>query len=37
MVKNPNKVIDSQKHWSEVQQTLISEKMHTDWQQPAAK
>jgi YHS domain-containing protein len=30
--KNPTKVVESQKHWSEVQQTLISEKMHKDWQ-----
>ncbi|WHO80610.1 YHS domain-containing (seleno)protein [Rhizobium leguminosarum] len=37
MEKNPTKVIDSKKHWSEVQQTLISEKMHTVWQQPATK
>ena len=37
MEKNPTKVTDSKKHWSEVQQTLISEKMHTVWQQPATK
>lgn len=32
MEKNPAKVPDSQKHWSEVQQTLISEKNHRNWQ-----
>ncbi|WP_261332842.1 YHS domain-containing (seleno)protein [Rhizobium leguminosarum] len=37
MEKNPTKVTDSKKHWSEVQQTLISEKMHTVWQQPDTK
>lgn len=30
--KNPAKVVNSQKHWSEVQHTLVSEKMQTDWQ-----
>lgn len=35
--KNPAKIVDSQKHWSEVQQTLISEKMHKDWQQSPSK
>ncbi len=35
MEKIPTKVGDSQKHWSEVQQTLISEKLHKDWQHPA--
>jgi YHS domain-containing protein len=35
MEKIPTKVVDSQKHWSDVQQTLISEKMHKDWQHPA--
>ncbi|WP_454848769.1 YHS domain-containing (seleno)protein [Rhizobium binxianense] len=30
--KKPTKVVDSQKHWSEVQNTLISDKMHKDWQ-----
>jgi len=29
--KNPAKVADSQKHWSAVQHTLVSEKLHTDW------
>ncbi|WP_052182792.1 YHS domain-containing (seleno)protein [Rhizobium sp. YS-1r] len=37
MEKNPTKVVDSQRHWSEVQQTLISEKMHGDWLHPAAQ
>lgn len=35
MAKIPTKVTDSQKHWSEVQQTLISEKVHKDWQHPS--
>ena len=35
--KTPTKVVDSQKHWSQVQQTLISEKMHKDWQHPSDK
>lgn len=30
--KKPNKVVDSQKHWSEVQSTLISDKVEKDWQ-----
>ncbi|MDP9812250.1 YHS domain-containing protein [Rhizobium tibeticum] len=30
--KKPTKVVDSQKHWSEVQSTLISDKMKKDWQ-----
>ena len=30
--KTPAKIANSQKHWSEVQQTLVSEKLHTDWQ-----
>jgi YHS domain-containing protein len=34
MEKNPAKVPDSQKHWSEVQQTLISDKYSRNWQQP---
>jgi hypothetical protein len=29
----PNKVVDSKKHWAEVQSALISEKLHKDWQQ----
>ncbi|MDK1388676.1 YHS domain-containing (seleno)protein [Sinorhizobium sp. 8-89] len=33
--KNPSKVVDSQKHWSEVQQTLVSEKLQTNWQASA--
>jgi YHS domain-containing protein len=32
MEKIPTKVVDSQKHWSDVQQTLISDKLHKDWQ-----
>jgi hypothetical protein len=35
--KNPTKVVDSQKHWSEVQQTLISEKAHRNWQGAATE
>ncbi|MBD9375109.1 hypothetical protein IB238_21010 [Rhizobium sp. ARZ01] len=31
--KNPNKLPDSKKHWSEVQNTLESEKVGKDWQQ----
>ena len=30
--KKPNKVVDSKKHWSEVQSTLISDKLQKDWQ-----
>lgn len=37
MEKIPSKVVDSQKHWSDVQQTLISEKLSTDWQHQAAQ
>ncbi|CAN7172414.1 YHS domain-containing (seleno)protein [Rhizobium sp. LjRoot98] len=29
--KNPAKVGNSQKHWAEVQQTLVTEKLHKDW------
>jgi YHS domain-containing protein len=29
--KKPTKVVDSQKHWSEVQSTLISDKRQKDW------
>ena len=29
--KNPTKVGNSQKHWAEVQQTLVTEKLHKDW------
>ncbi|WP_139109918.1 YHS domain-containing (seleno)protein [Ensifer sp. LC163] len=32
--KNPNKLVDSKKHWSEVENTLISEKLGTTWQKP---
>lgn len=32
----PNKVVDSQKHWSEVQNSLISDKLNKDWQHSAA-
>ncbi|MDI7864450.1 hypothetical protein MRS76_21175 [Rhizobiaceae bacterium n13] len=37
LVTNPNKVVESQKHWSEVQKTLVSEKVDKDWQHSAAK
>ncbi|NRP16804.1 hypothetical protein LPJGGPFB_00018 [Ensifer adhaerens] len=30
--KNPNKLVDSKKHWSEVENTLVSEKLGTTWQ-----
>ncbi|WP_312365069.1 YHS domain-containing (seleno)protein [Ensifer sp.] len=30
--KNPNKLVDSRKHWSEVENTLVSEKLGTTWQ-----
>jgi YHS domain-containing protein len=30
--KKPNKVVDSKKHWSEVQSMLISDKVQKDWQ-----
>ncbi|NVD41039.1 hypothetical protein HT585_19375 [Ensifer sp. HO-A22] len=30
--KNPNKLVDSRKHWSEVENTLVSEKLGTSWQ-----
>ncbi|MBZ9657274.1 YHS domain-containing (seleno)protein [Phyllobacterium lublinensis] len=33
--KNPTKLVDSKKHWSEVQQTLVSEKVEKDWQAPS--
>lgn len=35
--KNPAKVVDSKKHWSEVEHTLVVEKLEKNWQQPAAK
>ncbi|MBB4273666.1 YHS domain-containing (seleno)protein [Rhizobium mongolense] len=35
--KKPTKVVDSQKHWSEVQSTLISDKVRKDWQHMSAK
>lgn len=34
--KNPTKVTSSQKHWAEVQHTLVTEKLQKDWQQKAA-
>jgi len=37
MEKIATKVVDSQKHWSDVQQTLISEKLHKDWQHPVSR
>ena len=33
--KSPTKLTDSQKHWSEVEQTLASEKLDKNWQAPA--
>ncbi len=30
--KNPTKVVDSQKYWPEVQQTLVSERLEKNWQ-----
>jgi YHS domain-containing protein len=33
--KNPTKVVDSQKHWPEVKQLLVSEKLQKSWQSPA--
>ncbi|TCU27616.1 hypothetical protein EV130_10319 [Rhizobium azibense] len=35
--KKPTKVVDSQKHWSQVQSTLISDKARKDWQHMSAK
>ena len=35
LVKNPNKVIDSRKHWSEVEQTLLTEKASINWTKPS--
>jgi YHS domain-containing protein len=32
--KNPTKLANSQKHWSEVEQTLVSEKLDKNWQAP---
>ncbi|MEI2299366.1 YHS domain-containing (seleno)protein [Ensifer sp. MJa1] len=34
LVKNPNKVVDSRKHWSEVEQTLLTEKANINWTKP---
>ncbi|MRG55667.1 hypothetical protein GF108_08740 [Phyllobacterium sp. SYP-B3895] len=33
--KSPTKLTDSQKHWSEVEQTLVSEKQDKNWEAPA--
>ncbi|QRM56208.1 YHS domain-containing (seleno)protein [Sinorhizobium sp. BG8] len=33
--KIPAKVVDSKKHWNEVQQTLVTEKLDKDWQHSA--
>jgi YHS domain-containing protein len=33
--KNPAKVVDSKKHWPEVKQLLVSEKLQKSWQSPA--
>ena len=30
--KTPSKVVNSQKYWPEVQQTLVSERLHKSWQ-----
>lgn len=35
LVKNPNKVVDSRKHWSEVEQTLLTEKANINWTKPS--
>lgn len=35
--KNPAKLPDSQKHWSEVEQTLVTEKAGMDWRQSASR
>ncbi|HEV7318084.1 MAG TPA: YHS domain-containing (seleno)protein [Ensifer sp.] len=35
LVKNPNKVVDSRKHWSEVEQTLLTEKANINWTRPS--
>ncbi|WP_455272124.1 YHS domain-containing (seleno)protein [Rhizobium herbae] len=35
--KNPTKVVNSQKHWAEVQHTLVSEKLQADWRQNTAR
>ncbi|KRD50139.1 hypothetical protein IB265_20595 [Ensifer sp. ENS10] len=35
LVKNPNKVVDSRKHWSEVEQTLLTEKASINWTKPS--
>lgn len=32
----PNKVVDSQKHWNQVQSSLISDKLQKDWQHSSA-
>ncbi|TNM60358.1 YHS domain-containing (seleno)protein [Aliirhizobium smilacinae] len=37
MERISTKVVDSQKHWSDVQNTLISEKLHKDWQHPGSR
>lgn len=34
--KNPTKVTNSQKHWAEVQHTLVTEKLQKDWRQNTA-
>jgi YHS domain-containing protein len=35
--KKPSKLVDSKKHWSDVQQTLISDRTLKDWQHPPEK
>ena len=34
--KNPTKLTDSRKHWSDVEHTLVAEKLQTDWQKAPA-
>ncbi|UXN63742.1 hypothetical protein N8E89_14585 [Phyllobacterium sp. A18/5-2] len=34
--KNPTKLTDSQKHWSDVERTLVTEKVQKNWQAPSA-
>ena len=34
--KNPTKLTDSRKHWSDVEQTLVAEKVQKDWQKEPA-
>lgn len=34
--KNPTKLTNSRKHWSDVEHTLVAEKLQTDWQKAPA-